>query len=46
MKYRTRKHPVPSWWRRLTRWVRDTVDELTRTEFEGLPQTLDEWRKR
>jgi hypothetical protein len=47
MKYRTSKRPPRSLWRRLTRWVRDTVDELTRVEVDPrLPKTLDEWRKR
>ena len=44
MKYRTQKSPRRSPWSRFTRWLARVVDDLTRNEYAGLPQTLDEHR--
>ena len=46
MKYPTTKRRSRSWVRRVVRGFWRWVEELTENEFDGLPQTLDEWRKR
>ena len=48
MKYRTSKRAERPWWRRVVRGFWRWVEDCTRNddEFAGLPQTLDEWRKR
>ena len=46
MKHPTDKRRSRSWLRRVVRWVWAVIDEVTHNEFDGLPQTLDEWRKR
>ena len=43
MKHPTTKRPPRSRWRRFTRWLARVVDDLTRNEYAGLPQTLDDF---
>ena len=46
MKHPTDKRRSRSWLRRVVRGFWRWVEDCTRNEFDGLPQTLDEWRKR
>ena len=43
MKYPTVKRRSRSWLRRALRGFWRWVDELTHNEFDGLPQTLDDF---
>ena len=43
MKHPTTKRPPRSWFARLTRALWRWVDDLTRNEYAGLPQTLDDF---